>query len=588
MRVLARLLLAVTLAFTAPGCSVFGVGCGSVSEFTFYFPEDCSQFAGDCCKLKDGAGYILCGSLDQAFQYPCGGIHDHARCGCVPKPAGALEAEQQSRALATFGLPPFSYAPDLPYAGLTSAHRLVFTTTIGDLQTFSGAGTYSPGFVFHGFTALGPAGTRIGLYQFDWGANGDVNVALPLRALDGDTAYVDINLDGQATVVDPTIQHVPNVPSPGAHTFQLSLPAGGDMAPLLARVFRVARIEAVLNAGILTNPALPGSYTIGGTFTSIDPDTGDATDGTGQSPMSLNVPPSQIAITPSPLELLDHFLCYKTKPSKGLLCNATATLNAGGACATDADCGGVTGTCAKNKWPKGVQLGLADEHGALTPRTADVTKPARLCTPAEANDQPRNDTTTHLRGYQIKEAKGSPARVLSAPLPVLNALGQFAVQVKGPDSLLEPAAKTLGAPAPALGANVVDRYQCYKPKVLAKRCAGDPTVACKTDAACGADGPCLGKFPKGVEITLTDQFAAGKRFSVVKPTRFCSPALANGDPIQSQDGHLMCFKVKPAAGFSKHAPIVGTIHTTTGLARERLDTVVEDEVCVPSLVPSDD
>lgn len=582
MRALVRILLAVSFALTAPGCSVFGVGCGSLSELQFYFPEECSQFAGDCCNLKDGRGFILCGSLSEAFQYPCGTVHG-AACACAVKSAGEVEPEQQSRAFASFGVPPFSYAPDLPYAGMTSAHRLVFTTSIGDLQTFAGAVTYSPGFVFHGFTALGPAGTKIGSYTFDWGANGSINAALPLRALDGDTAYVDINLDGQATDVDPTIQHVANVPTPGAHTFQLSLPAGGDMAPLLARVFRLARIEAVLNAGILTNPSLQGTYTVSGTFTSIDPDTGDASDGTGQSPLSLNVPPSQIAITPSPLELLDHFLCYKTKPSKGLLCNATATVNAGGACATDAECGGVAGACAKNKWPKGVQLALADQHGELTPRTVAVAKPVRLCTPAEANAQPRNDSVTHLRGYQIKEAKGSPPRVLSAPLPVLNALGQFALQVKGPDSLLEPARKQLGSPAPVLGPNVVDRYQCYKPKVLAKRCAGDPTIACKTDAACGADGPCLGKFPKGVEITLTDQFSAGKRFSVVKPTRYCSPALANGDPIQSSDGHLMCFKVKPAVGFGKHTPVVGTIHTTSSLARERLDTVVEDEVCVPSL-----
>jgi hypothetical protein len=46
---------------------------------------------------------------------------------------------------------------------------------------------------------------------------------------------------------------------------------------------------------------------------------------------------------------------------------------------------------------------------------------------------------------------------------------------------------------------------------------------------------------------------------------------------------LLCYKVTPAAGEPKHAPIVGTIHTTSRFGRERLDTVAEDEVCIPSL-----
>jgi hypothetical protein len=131
--------------------------------------------------------------------------------------------------------------------------------------------------------------------------------------------------------------------------------------------------------------------------------------------------------------------------------------------------------------------------------------------------------------------------------------------------------------------NTVDRYQCYKAKALTKRCAGDPSRACKTSAACGGDGPCLGKFPKGLQVTLLDQFTPGKRFDVTKPTRFCAPALANGDPIQSENGYLMCYKVKPAAGEPKHAAIGGSIHTTTQLGRDRLDTVAADELCVPSL-----
>ncbi|MEO7436921.1 MAG: hypothetical protein ABI080_15705, partial [Candidatus Binatia bacterium] len=474
---LATLLVGLLLC---SGCALFGLDCVNGVK-------DCSQFMGNCCDREEtDEDFLACGLLFAPFIYPCG--VQHGSCICIEgeKSAGDFE---QSPAFASFGLPPFTFDVGLPYAGFSTEHRLVFDMIVGDQQTFHGTVVYAPGFTFHGFTALGPAGTQIGTYGFDMDKDGVVDVTLPLRALDADSAYVDINIDGQATVVDPTIVHAANVPSPGSHTFQLSLPAGGDMAKKLARVFRAFRIHASLASGIFTNPATPGSYAVTGTFTSVDPDTGDASDGTGQSPITLNVPPVAIAIDPSPLELLDHFLCYKTKASKGLVCNASATVNAGGLCASDIDCGGVAGACGKNKWPKGVQIALGDERSGFTPLPVDVTKPVRLCTPADKDGEGRHDTVTHLRSYAVKPVKGSPKRAVSLPLRIVNQLGTLAVQVTTPDSLLEPAAKTLGAPAAPLGANTVDRYQCSKPKLVTKRCAGDLTVACKTSATCGAAGP---------------------------------------------------------------------------------------------------
>jgi hypothetical protein len=168
---------------------------------------------------------------------------------------------------------------------------------------------------------------------------------------------------------------------------------------------------------------------------------------------------------------------------------------------------------------------------------------------------------------------------------VLNQLGTIVVDVTKPDTLYVPAAKSLGAPAAPLGASIVDHSQCYKAKLRAKRCAANATRACKTASDCGADGPCLGKFPKGVQVTIADQFTSPpKRFDVKKPTRLCSPALQNGSPVASPDGHLMCYQVKGAAGETKHAKRVGTIHTTDDITRDRVDTNAEDELCVPSIV----
>ena len=150
--------------------------------------------------------------------------------------------------------------------------------------------------------------------------------------------------------------------------------------------------------------------------------------------------------------------------------------------------------------------------------------------------------------------------------------------------MLVPAAKALGAPASPLGAHVVDAYTCYKTKLHAKRCAEDAARVCKKDVDCGVAGPCLGKFPKGIQAAVTDQFLpVAKTFDVKKPTRLCAPTGVDGSPIQSADGYLMCYQVKPAAGAAKHQKVVGAIHTTGPFGRDRLDTVVEDELCIPSL-----
>ena len=586
MRRILPIVLLALVTLTSSGCGLFGLGC--TSQLAKEVPSDsCLFFSGDCCPGKNGNGTITCGSLLGFFVYPCGGAGlGHTGCFCFEGGPFPSAPQQSFEPRAAYTSPTVDYDVGLPFTGMRSAHRLSFAAEPQALQTFSGAVSYASGFVFNGFTALGPAGTTIGGYGFDFDGNGTADVTLPVRALDADHAYVDINLDGQATLVDPTILHTANLPSAGAHTFGLSLPAGGDMAPNIARVPSQAttlRIMVTLAAGILDNPPTPGAYTVSGSFTSVDPDTGDASDGSGQSPQTVSVPMVGIAIDPSPLELLDHFLCYKTKPSKGNVCNASAAANAGAPCTTDADCGGTLGSCAKNKLPKGVQATLADRYGGFTAGAVDVAKSVRLCTPADKNGEGRHDAVTHLRGFQIKDAKGTPKRATSAPLRVVNQLGTVAVQVKGPNTLYEPAAKALDAVASPLGPNVVDRYECYKTKLVTKRCSGDASRICKTDAACGGDGPCLGKFPKGLQVTVTDQFATGKRFDVVKPTRLCTPALANGDAIASPDGQLLCYKVKPAAGFAKHVPVVGRIHTTSALGRDRLDTVAEDELCVPSL-----
>jgi hypothetical protein len=583
------------LALVLPGCGFFGLSCleiGSLAQRAVggrAGPSVCHLFGGSdqCCADDDGDGFGECGDLFEAFFFPCG--RRHSDCVCVsggPGPFAQVAPDLTVQGgFATYDVPPFTFDLGLAVAGVSTAHRLAFDVVDDALQTFAGAVTYPAGFAFNGFTALGPADTQIGSYGADLNADGVVDVALPLRAASATMAYADINADGRMTAIDATIEHVPDVPDPGAHTFNLLLPAGGDGAPNIAYSVLAFRAHVALYAGILRNPAADGPYDITGTFTSVDPDTGGASNGTGSSPLSVMVPPVGVMIAPSPVALVDHFLCYKTKASAGKICGATAAANAGALCASDADCGAVAGACGKNKLARGIQVDLGDRFTEFAARAVDVKKALRLCTPADKNDEGRHDDVTHLRGYGIKAARGTPRVAAQRNLEIVNQLGTIVVDAKVQDSLLVPAAKALDAPAAPLGAHVVDAYACYKVKPRPRRCTEDPARRCKRNADCGVAGPCLGTFPAGLQVTVADQFVpAGRRFDVTKPTRLCTPAISDGGPVQSAGGHLMCYQVRPAAGEPPHAKVVGAIHTTTDLGRDRLDTIVEEELCVPSFL----
>jgi hypothetical protein len=579
-----RFLFLATLPGILPGCLFMGFVCGVAGGLlqAKYPDEDiCPLFDGDCCS-EDESGPYRCGKPNDPKVFPCGSLH-FIGCACTESSGTSRVAADVSRVV-TYDVPPFTFDLKLPFAGFESAQHLSFPVVTGVYQTFSGTVTYGPGFTFHGFTALGPADAVIGSYGMDVKSTGTIDFSLPIRASSVDLAYADVDGNGQRGALDPTIEHHADTPIAGAHTFVLALPAGGDTVKGFARSFLAFTAHVTLAAGILGNPTVAGSYDVDGTFTSVDPDSGDADDDTGLAPLVATAPTHAIAIEESPIALVDHFLCYKTKPSKGLVCSEAATMNRGALCTTDADCGGAAGVCVKNKFPKGVQTTLADRFTAFAARTVDVKKPLRLCAPAEANGAGRHDGVTHMRGYQIAVAKTAPKPSVVPNLAVVNQLGTIVVDIKAPDGVYVPVAKALGAPAPTLGPNTVDHYECYKAKLRTKRCAGAPTRACKSDLACGIDGPCLGKFPKGLQISVADQFTNGtKVFDVKKPTRLCTPALLDGSPIQSPGGELMCYQVKPAAGAPKHAPLVGTVHTTGVLGHERLDILSEDELCVPSL-----
>jgi hypothetical protein len=331
------------------------------------------------------------------------------------------------------------------------------------------------------------------------------------------------------------------------------------------------------------------------------------------------------------ISCVDHFLCYKTKLTGGSICSSNALSNAGGSCETEEDCGGEsegeneTSFCIPNKFPKGVQVSLSDQ---FEDKDFDVKKPVNLCTPADKNDEGINDPDTHLKGYQIKEVKNScnsgpnqnractleedcggttgsttfcqatPKHVKQTNIKVRNQFhpegSELVVNTLKPDRLLVPTAKSLSGPVeePDSATHNVDHYKCYKVKV--------------TKGAL--------KFPKGIQATIGDQFTdPPKVFDLKKSTRLCTPVNKEDEGIKNPDTHLMCYQVKPVKGVCaegapqnegqackkeedcggttgqtsscvpqpKHERVLG-IHVNNQFGPEQLDTIKEEELCVPS------
>jgi hypothetical protein len=154
---------------------------------------------------------------------------------------------------------------------------------------------------------------------------------------------------------------------------------------------------------------------------------------------------------------------------------------------------------------------LADQFGATE---TEVRKPERFCNPADKNAEGIDDPTAHLMCYKVKEPSRVPVNVV-----VENQFGAQRLTVGGADTLCTPAEKD-GVPSPLS----LNHFKCYKAK---------PTKG----------------SPKWVEqlVDVADQFE-DKVTRVMKPSLLCNPVDKNGEGIPCEGNHLLCYRIKDAAG----------------------------------------
>ena len=194
-----------------------------------------------------------------------------------------------------------------------------------------------------------------------------------------------------------------------------------------------------------------------------------------------------------------------------------------------------------------------------------VSKVGGLCSPAQVDDQPVGDATTHLQTFGLKGELAEGGRHALHGL-----FGSLVVDVKAPHEIRTGSAMSrddVQPGAPESG----PAFACAKIALKKRFCVGDPGRKCKTDDECGEAAPCfLGKnlVPKngacvgnpklkcktdgdcGVEAgpcalgtAVSDGLAGPIAVALTKPTVLCESITLNDKPSTSTASHLLCYGV---------------------------------------------
>jgi cysteine-rich repeat protein len=224
------------------------------------------------------------------------------------------------------------------------------------------------------------------------------------------------------------------------------------------------------------------------------------------------------------LECVNHHLCYRTRRTPGSAAFVPV-----------------------------MPVGLAN---AFEGGIFGVMRHRSLCTPVDKNNEGMVDPALHLNSYTLRHLAGAPPSPLLG-LEMRDQFGTLTVDLRARERFLVPAHKTLGGPAtpPAIGS--ADHLTCYR----MRRVPGTPGL------------------PPGLVVTARDQFQT-LTLEIRKPRWLCLPTDKNGEGVVHPSTHLMCYSVGVLS--APHARVLGLINTADQFGPLRLDTVVPQELCLPS------
>ncbi|KKR31299.1 MAG: hypothetical protein UT63_C0075G0002 [Candidatus Gottesmanbacteria bacterium GW2011_GWC2_39_8] len=177
----------------------------------------------------------------------------------------------------------FKYKLSSKKASASAAHTLSFKFSGETLETYKIVLTYPAGFTFEGF---GKTNAKIGFYKLISGKKTAANYAI--RVIDSNHAYVDQNKSKTYDAAfEATIERLTDGLS--GEVFTVILPNGGDGNAFINGGTFNGKMSVGLKKGILKNPSTGGESTVKADFTSVDPDTGGADNGTGESQKTFSV-----------------------------------------------------------------------------------------------------------------------------------------------------------------------------------------------------------------------------------------------------------------------------------------------------------
>ena len=170
-----------------------------------------------------------------------------------------------------------------------------------------------------------------------------------------------------------------------------------------------------------------------------------------------------------------------------------------------------------------VVVSVSDVFG--TDNSVTVARALDVCAPVNKNgeDPAAPDSPIHLATYALDDVNAANFPV-KKNVVVQNQFGTFVVDVRVPDSLLVPTAKSVvpAPPPPPLAPNTFNHFLCHKVDVKS--------------------GPNVKQPP----LTLIDQFTKPNSYNINLESvkRLCVAASKKGEPIVDSNVHMLCFTTK--------------------------------------------
>ena len=194
------------------------------------------------------------------------------------------------------------------------------------------------------------------------------------------------------------------------------------------------------------------------------------------------------------------------------------------------------------------QARLTDQFGT---RTANVTKRAELCNPAQKNSEPFRNKAAHLQCY----ATSGPDE--NANVIVKNQLGSQSLTVHRPRRLCLPTQKRLLSQSFQQITVPIDHLQCYGVQARGSLLTPNP-------------------IPK---VDLRDEFGTERNVRIGQPYQLCAPVQkrfqGNTTPIRNPVAHLVCYAISRPTEQRR-------VEIRNQFEKQRLRTRAPVGLCVPS------